>query len=359
MAEEADHAEPRRGRRMPLASAVCQCLAASRRCQWQTSLASGTRLAQRQSKCGRGEQRPVTMSCMLPPPLENSSPNAKPDKAALDWQPPADGIGLGAVVAIIAAIGDLIVTAGIGHGRGEPPPIVVIIGCIIWVSASVGLLAIWLGLGGGPVWLRLLIVGATAALGTVVATEGRWEPEGFAVLALFVVAIALPFGVVRALGFKMGRIDVAKPDAGAGSGLRRGQFSLRQLFGWTVAAAMVASVARFVPPMAEELVVAGIWAMVGSVVFAGTAIAIFAPRRIATVALGLGALCFTVGSATGGASILLSAGRVTAGEFAAMVAATVGTVLLTGFTLLLFRRLGYRLQRGGQAASSVGATEAL
>ena len=253
---------------------------------------------------------------------------------------------LGIAIAVVAVAGNCIVY-GIGSGRefrlfNSP---IFFIPATAWVTSSLGLFAIWLGIGRGWLFLRLLVVGAVAAI-LVLIFGGGWHAEAFADFVLFLVAAALPFGLLYIFGFHVQHIKQMQDAAVSHRQLRKGQFSLQQLLGWSVAATLVASVGRFAQIGPREWVGFGVTTGIFSCIAVGAVCAALLPGQPATVVI---RLCILGGSTIGltCATVILMSGRGPGGadELAYLAFGSLAHVSLMSLALLLFRRLGYRLQR--------------
>jgi hypothetical protein len=306
---------------------------------------------------------------MLQPHFDARGDDSPITRSAADWQPPWTVRALGVVVAIVAISGDL-VAVGIAFGGfrgpgtsfylmyvaltfitsavvGPPSPLLYLM-CAAWFTSGFGLLTVWLGLGGGRLYVRLLVMGMISAILVLVVGKGHWSAGAFALSVLFPAAGAAPFGLLYIMGFELASAADARASGGGGAALGRGQFSLRQLFGWTVAATLVASLARFATISPGDAVLFGVWAATFSLISIGAVFATLLPGGPEAVVLRAVMLYPAAVLAAGFAAALL-VGAARAGinvEGIWHLAFTMLMhVLLMGLVLLLYRRLGYRLRR--------------
>lgn len=279
------------------------------------------------------------------PPVDRSPPAA----VQTNLRPPVHrwlsaGLPLGLTVAIVAALGDRVAFYVMHESAFHHPPLLDA-GALAWTTASMSLLAVWLGLGAARVYLRLLVVGAATALLTFMADEGDFRGWQFAEVSLVVVAAAIPFGLLYICGFGLVNVRAGCNAGGADGRLLRGQISLRQLFGWTIAAAMVASVARLERNEPLDWLQLAITSVVFATAAIGAGSATLMPVRKNTLKLCLAIL----GGCTLGLAALLSLLMGFSGgpESFLLGLALIEHVALLSGVLLLFRRLGFRLQRRG------------
>jgi len=256
----------------------------------------------------------------------------------------SDGKLLGIVVAVVAVIGDFFI-----YGIG--PPVLVarllIPMCIAWLTSGLGLLTVWLGIGGGRLYLRLLVIGVIGAITVLLVGKGTWSVEAFAGFVLFLAAGALPFGLLYIVGLELMSAEAARHSGGARAELRGGQFSLRQLFGWTVAATLVASVARFAKIEPRDGLVFGVMAGTFSLIAVGAVCAALLPGRNQTVAIRIAILSASAIMLTIGVTVLFSGAPPRDEEISYLALTSLVHVWFMSFVLLLYRRLGYRLRRRG------------
>jgi hypothetical protein len=291
---------------------------------------------------------------MLQPPDEYGLPERPPRILRTDSMTPmSNGMLLGIAVAVVEVVGDLIIY-GVGRWNGPPihPVPLVIAMCIAWFMSGLGLLTVWLGIGGGRLYLRLLVIGVIAVILILVVGEGNWSAEAFACFVLFLAAGAMPFGLSYIVGLELVSAEAAKITGGAGEELRGGQFSLRQLFGWTVAATLVASVARFAKIEPRAGAIFGVTATIFSFIALGAVCAALLPGRTEAVVLRIVILCLSAVMLADGAATLIARAPTRAEDFAYLSFTTLMHTSLVSFTLLLYRRLGYRLRRRGSRRES-------
>jgi hypothetical protein len=285
---------------------------------------------------------------MLQPPDEYRLPERPPRIVRTDSATPmSDGLMLGIAVAVIAVVGALFIF-GVGtmdHRIREPVFITVIF--IAWVAAGFGLLTVWLGIGGGRLYLGLLVVGAIGAITILIVGRGTWSVEAFAYFVLFLAAGALPFGLLYLAGFEFASSEVVRFSAKATMELRRGQVSLGQLFGWTVAAALVASVARFAKLDPRDAMPSAISVATFSSIAVGAVCATLMPGRREMVVLRIIILGASTMLLIGGGAVVLFGMPPDVADLFYLALGSLAHVSLIGFVLLLYRRLGYRLRRRG------------
>lgn len=273
-------------------------------------------------------------------------------KSPARWQP-TNGLMVGMAVALFAVVGDALIAIYELFFRSlvlDSPILLVAFG--IWQTAQLALLSIWVGLGGGKLWVRLLICAAAVALAMLATNEGNWRMGEYVGFALLVALGALPFGAMYLAGYHVESDEEYLAGYRDDEPLRRGQISLRQLFGWTVAATLVAGLARFMPEMPRSAITVAVLSAVLAVTDTAMVFSIFAPRRLQAVAVLLILVTAVTTAMILGASMLLSAGRVGGGEALIATYMSAAHIGLTSGVLLLFRRLGYRLQRRFVAAAA-------
>jgi hypothetical protein len=275
-------------------------------------------------------------------PMATVSLIKPPAEPPVEVLPLTQGTLLGVVVALVAVVGEFLLSRTSFWERGGD---LVFCVAVAWFGASMGLLSVWLGIGPGRLYLRLLVVGAFLAIAEAILVPigGSWESAIFAGMALFVVGASAPFGLLWLAGFRT--ISPASGEAANSSRLdvRRAQVSLRQLFGWTLAAAMVASVAELAQPESffSTVLLDGLFSFINC----GLVLAVLVPAsaRVATRCVSL-AVALVPLAALG--LLKLTSNGIFNAE-AAIV--TIGTSLvyvgLMCLVLLPYRRLGYRYRR--------------
>jgi hypothetical protein len=231
------------------------------------------------------------------------------------------------------------------HAQRPLPDLVQIV-CAGFIIAEGSLVAVWIAFGHRPLPMRLTLAIPCVAL---IAIPYFTLPKGastFAIGMMFVVGLSVPSLVARAAGWNLRR-GAAEPTSQNGAPIAKpGQFTLRQMFGWTLAFAMVAGLARFLlegenlrPRMVVNLLINAI------VCFACGGLA------LATVWSSLGRrnpirrlplVVFLTGLIPTAAYLLLGANRQ---PTFMLVGAAVCDAVFAGCGLLLFRLMGYRLVR--------------
>ena len=293
---------------------------------------------------------------MLPPWHESPSDLEKqpPPQPARPVSPQTDGRAAGIMVAVVALLGDLALY-GIGRGaRGEIPELLMTL-VVAWYTSGLGLLAVWLGLGGGPVYLRLLVAAIPGAILILLLDEGRWHVEAFAGLSVFLVAVAVPFGVLRMFGFELRILRPYETATDVDQELGRGQFSLRQMFGWTVAASLVASISRFIEFPRREWVAFSVTPAVFSLISLAAVCAALMPRN-GGVGRWVIPLCVSTMLLTCGTAVALAGmPRGDSSPLFYLAAASVLHVLLIFGVLMIFRTMDYRLVRRASAPITTAA----
>ena len=108
--------------------------------------------------------------------------------------------------------------------------------------AQAGLLATWLALGRTKASLRLISVSAGMLLLDVVVKECEPGLKAFSGLFLAnIVGIFIALLAMRMLGLRLVHRDIEQLEPSTVSGQPRFQFTLRQMFGWTTAVAVLCS----------------------------------------------------------------------------------------------------------------------
>ena len=238
------------------------------------------------------------------------------------------------------------------------PHLAVIAVCMAFLSAEGSLLAIWIAFGSRALPVRLALAVPAVA---IMAFPFLTLPDGVLVIGsglILVVGLSLPSLAARAAGWRIIRLS-AVTDAGnwypADNPM---QFTLRQMFSWTLAVAMVAGLMRLVirpdefrPGMAARFMAdAAICGACGFVALAAAwaALGSQSPVRwlLAVVAL------------TGLASLLILQMFSANGEVVLMIAGwSTVDALLTGLGLHLFREVGFRLVRHRRIIASAKLPE--
>ena len=235
-----------------------------------------------------------------------------------------------------------------------------------WFIASLGLLSVWLGVGRGPLFVRLLIVGAIGGIAAffipnmLFSRPTEWHFENFDGVVLVVVTCALPFGLLNLAGFRLQHDDAdSSGRENRGAALKAGQFSIGQLFGWTAAAAILAGLARVAQFSLHTWILLGLSAPICCSAAVGTVCTALAARRTwacllclllsdaFAVALSGGFGIFDLYTRGEHLTLLLFLER---SQFAAQIA--LAHAVLLNVVFLLYRRLGYRYTRQALQANS-------
>jgi hypothetical protein len=297
---------------------------------------------------------------MFQPPHEFPLDRGAKIRLAAGTKAMSDAVMLGTIAGAIAALGDLVI---LGAVFADPRVVnSALIGwiCVAWFSGSLGLLTLWFGLGRDGLYFRLLLaaLGALFLLISIWAGRRNWEVVLIARSLLSLVAAAAPFSLLRLAGFQFAYAGAPRSPGNGSTNARRRQFSLRELFAWTIVAALLAraaSVAHLAPR--EWMALAGAPA-VFSLIAIGAVGVTSLPGGGTMVAIGLEILCGIVMLAARGFAILFLDMRRTDDDLIGLVFASLGHVLLISFVLLLYRRLGYRLWRRGWHGHNVPTNNA-
>jgi hypothetical protein len=267
-------------------------------------------------------------------------------------------------LAVALTVGNMLLFAfvnGLEHSR--PPSdgtALAIAMCLAaaFMTAEGGLVGIWIGFARRPLPVRLALAVPGVA---VVCSPFLTLPSGGGAVALggaliVVVVGSVPLLTARAAGFEVIRFSTGTDRAGCEPGESPMQFTLRQMFSWTLAVAMVAGLFRLVfrpddfrPGMGATFLMDGALCIgCGVVAFAATWATLgrrHSGRRLLAVVMltGLAALAILWLFSAPDEVVLVVTG------WAALAS------LLTCFGLLLFRRVGFRLvrnRRGSAMAAS-------
>lgn len=276
--------------------------------------------------------------------ITDAAADAVATNRPLQDRPQLSGRTLGLAVTAVAGAGDLCILGLITHAEREPPIFVILV-ISAWITAQFGLLSTWLGLGGGPLWLRLLIAAPLAAVASQRLTPNGLDISTFANMTLLLVGGAVPFGLIYLLGYHLSREATTGAPADGLEKYRSRQISLRQLFGWTVAAALVASVARYSSIRLGDLLGIGLLSLGFFSICAGAVLATLLPKESSVV----GAWLVLLGIATGMGTVLVMQlmGISSSTDVALTVVVAVLHVAIMSGVLLVFRAIGYRLRRRG------------
>jgi hypothetical protein len=246
------------------------------------------------------------------------------------------GLAVGIAVALVAMIGDLaILTDSTPLREGLVGSL-----CISWFLASAGLLVIWLGLGGWRLYIRLLIVGAAAAVAELAGDHGHLDVQGFGKAFVIVALAALPFGLIYLLGYELA------PSTGLLGGEAAPcarQVSLKQLFAWSACAAIVACVARFVD--ITELFGCAIAAAILSLICVALVLASLSilPNGLVVFAVIVISVAAIISAVV--ADNLIADLRLIGDRDFLIATIALGPMTLISGVLLIYRAIGYRVRR--------------
>ncbi len=234
------------------------------------------------------------------------------------------GVAVFSVVFVVLA-GNLVLT-GLTSIRHEPP-LLIIATALAFVGSELGLLAIWLGFGSFPLPLRLVLtVPGTLIIFFPFYVHDMNLNRDWRYLAAFnlvVLTMAIPALLVRTAGWRLVRFDWPSQAENWRPEGRPMQFTLRQMFTWTLAVAMVCGWLRLMPEdfwgepgaiLISALVFfllgaaayATVWAALGKslpavrllIVSAATAFVVLVPCVIFQVPLEV-STCFVMGAGLG------------------------------------------------------------
>ena len=161
--------------------------------------------------------------------------------------PQREPTGIAAIVvvyALISFVGGLI--AGAIFSAEDEPPIVFQVGAIGFVLSQTSLLAVWIGFGNISLPLRLIVGIPLAGLAFMPFLLNRATLIGFGAGYLAVLVVACPLLSMRIVGRRLVHFSQRHDAVELRSKRMPFQFTLRQMFDWTLAAAMVAALTRFV-----------------------------------------------------------------------------------------------------------------
>lgn len=159
------------------------------------------------------------------------------------------------VMIYLAAVtfGNLLILA-IGKSHGEPS-LLLISASAGFIASEMSLIAVWIAFSTLALPWRVLaaLPGGAVVFFTMLTSMTRGEdvPLALAVGALGTLVSAGPILIVRSTGL---RLALLPPDVDAQSWRPEGnprQFTLRQMFAWTLATAMVAALIRFIATASE------------------------------------------------------------------------------------------------------------
>jgi hypothetical protein len=216
----------------------------------------------------------------------------------------------------------------------------------VFVLSQTSLLEVWIGFGNISLRLRLIVGIPLAGLAFMPILLNRATLIGFGGGYLAVLVVAGPLLLMRIVGRRLVNLSHRHDAVEPCSKRKSFQFTLRQMFGWTLSAAMVAALARFVfDPMSREL--------------RGSALSEFMISGGVCIALGAvscGSIWASLGSGSPGVRLpivvvlvaisaallceLLGAGS----EFIVVITLSSTMVpFLAGAALLMLRSVGFRL----------------
>jgi hypothetical protein len=262
-------------------------------------------------------------------------------------RPPA--IAIFAAV-VIVVIGDAVATVAFKSSRG---PSIAVQGAILaFLASEISLLACWLAFGNQSLPIRLLWVvpGCVLIFFPLFIEGGPLHEEfvAFAVCNLIVVGVATLPLLLRACGARIVRLDPANVFVPAASDHNSLQFTLRQMFGWTLSAAIVAALIRFVVPPETQLAAAA--RIVGAIATFATASAAVCGAVWAALGRGkpLRRIPVVAVVCAGVTLIICAAFHASSDEMWGTSVIVALEVALTACALLLWRSAGFRLIRAGR-----------
>jgi hypothetical protein len=252
---------------------------------------------------------------------------------------------------VVLTVGNILLfalTNGLDRMRGPPDAIFLALVCFVsaFMSAEASLVAIWIAFGRRPLPVRLAL--AVPGVAIVLFPVFRW-PNGALALGGGMIAVvvgALPLLAARAWGWRLMRFSTVADAENWRPADNPMQFTLRQMFSWTLAVAMIAGLMRLVFRPEDLRSGMGSLLMNGAVCIACGCVALAAiwatlgrryPLRrlfgVVVVAGLVALLIFGMFSVNDQTAIMITVG------WAALNA------LLTCLGLLLFRPVGFRLVR--------------
>jgi hypothetical protein len=251
---------------------------------------------------------------------------------------------------IVVVIGDAMLTAAFKSVRG--PSIGVMTVTFAFLACEIGLLACWLAFGNYPLLIRLAsIVPLSGLVFFPFFVEDGPAHEQFVAFAgcnLIVFSVAVLPLLMRVFGVRLVRLGPANEITPSPSDQKPLQFTLRQMFGWTLSVAIVAAVVRFVIPRdfhleASELISVAMALLatfgIGGAAVCGTVWAALGFGRPVGRLLIVGGACFVI-------SLMTFAAFHARDKEALLTSVAAGLgALLTGCVLLLWRAAGFRLIR--------------
>ncbi len=254
---------------------------------------------------------------------------------------------------VVLAISDVLTCWLFHTPPSDPPNQSVIVAVMAFMSAEGSLVAIWIAFGSRPLPVRLALAVPGVAIVFIPVFTVRDGALAFGIGLIAVVFVSIPSLAARAAGWRVIRSTTANDIAMGQPGENPTQFSLRQMFSWTLAVAMVAGLMRLLirpedlgPGSGADLVTsAALCVGSGLVALAATWAALGrrhpVRRSLAVVAI-TAIVAFLI------LSMLNAVGEV--------VPISIGwatlNALLTACGLLLFRPVGFRLIRNGCSFAS-------
>ena len=285
----------------------------------------------------------------------------------------ANGLALAVLPLGIALTIVNVVLVGLVYSRLLPPDFLRI-SASAFVTAEGSLVAIWIAFSSRPLPIRLIfaIPGVAVAFLPCLVMSDRAALFPFGVRSvlrdsaitggaivfvfdiLLVLGVSVPLLAVRIAGWRLIKLVKGADPINAHSSQNPKQFTLRQMFGWTLAAAMVAGLARLVVrPDYYRFGVVTILLVEARSCLACSAVALSVmwaalgrgrpSRRLLIVAAGTGLLTF----------LGLSLQKYGVLAIFEIVSSAVFDALLIYCGLLLFRRIGYRLIRSQRTFSAL------
>jgi hypothetical protein len=152
---------------------------------------------------------------------------------------------------VVLTVGNILLfalTNGLDRMRGPPDANFLALVCFLsaFMSAEASLVAIWMAFGKRPLPVRLAL--AVPGVAIVFLPVFRW-PNGALALGGGIIAVvvgALPLLAARAWGWRLMRFSTVTDAENWRPADNPMQFTLRQMFGWTLAVAMIAGLMRLV-----------------------------------------------------------------------------------------------------------------
>ena len=244
---------------------------------------------------------------------------------------------------VVVAIGNAVLLALFQVERRLPD--IVQASATAFVIAEGSLVAIWIAFGNRPLPVRMVFAVPAIVVTFLPHSTGPYGVYAFAVGMILVVGASLPSLMFRIIGWRLARLS-AGPATNPPVSQNPAQFSLGQMFGWTLAVAMVAGLVRILlrpedlsPGMIVDLLANGGICLFFGAIASATVWAAFNPRRPL-----LRLLAVVVVTGVLPLSILWTLRANGQGIFM-IVSLIVLDACFTGCALLLFRPVGIRLVR--------------